>query len=76
MDEAVDKTKGNATLDTNDKDIRLELAKYLEKQGWNVILVAEHGVKGIDPSSFKYEYFMRFMGGKKTASLEEKPSTK
>lgn len=71
MDEAIDKTKGNATLDINDKDIRLELAKYLEKQGWNVILVADHGIRGVDPTIFRYEYFIQFMGGKKKPKEEE-----
>ena len=47
---------------SEDNDIRTDIAKYLETQGWGVVLVAEHGVKGIDPEGYRYEYFMKFLG--------------
>jgi len=45
-----------------EENIRTEIAKYLESQGWSVVLVADHGVKKPDPASFKYEYTMQFLG--------------
>jgi hypothetical protein len=51
-------------------DVRLAIAEHLEKHGWNVILVAESGVKqGSD--KFKYEYFMKFLGKQRE---EKKPN--
>ena len=45
------------------KDIRLAIGKYLQDNGWNVILVADHGIKELDKN--RYEYFMQFLGSKK-----------
>ena len=47
---------------SENKDIRLDIAKYLESQGWSVVLVGEHGVKKPDPTPHKYEYTMSFLG--------------
>ena len=49
-------------------DIRKDIAEYLKTKGWNVILVAEHGVQKPDPTPLKYQYVMNFMG--KNNSLE------
>ena len=53
---------------TEDKDIRLEIAKYLESKGWGVVLVGDHGVKKPDPTPYKYEYTMSFLGKQKGSS--------
>lgn len=73
MDEAVDKLNGDVP---DEEDIRLAIAKYLEKMGWSVILVAEHGVESMDPNGLRHKYFMNFLGSRKTKPLEEKPSVK
>ena len=53
-------------------DVRLAIAKFLEKQGWSVVLVADHGVKpGTD--KFKYEYYCKFLGSQ--VKKEGEPQT-
>jgi len=66
------KTKNPTSYKTEIEDIRVEIAKYLESQGWGVVLVANHGVQKPDPTSFKYQYFMNFLGKQKNLSPEQK----
>ena len=49
---------------TEEKDIRMDIVDYLKSQGWGIILIGEHGVKKPDPTPFKYEYTMSFLGKK------------
>ena len=56
---------------SEDNDIRVAIAKYLESQGWGVVLVGEHGVKKPDPTPYKYEYTMSFLGAQKEVHNQE-----
>jgi len=47
---------------TENNDVRLAIAKFLESEGWSVVLVGDHGVKKPDPTPYKYEYTMSFLG--------------
>jgi len=52
---------------SEENDVRIVVAKYLESQGWSVVLVGEHGIKKPDPTPLKYEYTMQFLGKRKTS---------
>jgi hypothetical protein len=50
------------------EDFREDVAEYLKTKGWNIVLVADHGIRGDPNIKFKYEYFMQFLGSNKTLS--------
>jgi len=62
--------------DIGEEDVRLAIADHLKRMGWNVVLVAEHGVESMDPNGYRHKYFMNFLGSKIKKPMEEKPSAK
>jgi len=43
-------------------DVRYKIVDYLTSQGWNVILIDNHGVQKQTNVPYRYEYTMSFLG--------------